>query len=356
MSLIDRRVFLTRTAAACAGYACVRAVPLHAWIQQAAAAGAVLDKGFASVTRIAEGVYATIADAGKGPQAFSNGGLIVGREAVLIIEGHHQPVGAQLEVEAARAVSKAPIRAAVNTHYHFDHTFGNSYYEQQKIPIIAHERVATMMKEQYAALKGKDQAPLLAPFEQKVAAAKTETEQQRAQSDLDLFKTILGSIDATTLAYPTKSVSSSEKIPLGGVTALLEVQPGHTPTDVTITVPEQDVVFAGDLLFNGLYPISFDANMTAWRKVLDNFAKRGSRTKFVPGHGAVGGIEIVRQQIDIMDDLRAHTQKMIKAGVAVSEAQHRYVVPERFKNVVVLAWGFSIGAAIEKYYAELAKA
>ena len=55
---------------------------------------------------------------------------------------------------------------------------------------------------------------------------------------------------------------------------------------------------------------------------------------------------------DAFDDLAAQAEKMYKAGVPVEEAQHRYVVPEKFKSLVVWAWGFAIGCAITNLYAE----
>src|SRR5580693_5711215 len=97
----------------------------------------LIDRPFAQVTRVADGVYVTIAAPG-GPQCASNGAVIAGRDSTLIVEGHFFPEGAELEIEVARMVSKAPIRGAVNTHYHLDHTFGNIAYERQKIPILAH--------------------------------------------------------------------------------------------------------------------------------------------------------------------------------------------------------------------------
>src|SRR5215510_14400307 len=150
-----------------------------------AVAAPVLDRGFGRVTQIAEGVYATLADPAKGTQCASNGGIIVGRDAVLIVEGHMEPAGAALEVEAARMVSKAPIRGAIDTHFHLDHTFGNAAYAEQKIPIIAHEKVVALMKERYVAIKGADKAPLLAPAERKVASAHDATEKARRQEDLE---------------------------------------------------------------------------------------------------------------------------------------------------------------------------
>ena len=318
--------------------------------------GPVLDKGFARVEKIAEGVYATVADASKGLQALSNGGLVVGSKGVLIVEAHLHPDAAALEVEAARAVSKAPIRGAVNTHYHFDHTFGNVYYAGQKIPILGHERVTPMMRENYAALKGVDKAPLLAPYADRVAQAADSAEKQRAQGDFGAMQLVYGSIDAATLSYPTESVGAAgRKIDLGGLTALLEYHPGHSPTDLIVRVPERDIVFTGDLLFNRSYPVAFDANMTDWRKVLDRFAAYGKKTRFVPGHGAACGLEGVEGEMAVMDDLRAHAEKMMKAGAPPEEASRRYQIPERFKEFGMFSWGFTVGPAILKYYRELKK-
>ena len=101
----------------------------------------LLDRGFARVTRIAPGLYATIADSSKGPQCSSNGGVSAGRDVVLIVEGHFQPAGSALEIEVAKMASKAQVRGAVDTHFHLDHTFGNLGYAEQGIPILAHEKV-----------------------------------------------------------------------------------------------------------------------------------------------------------------------------------------------------------------------
>ena len=64
---------------------------------------ALRDRGFGRVTELASGLYVTIADRSKGPQCGSNGGVIAGRESVLIVEGHMEPAGAALEIEVARA-------------------------------------------------------------------------------------------------------------------------------------------------------------------------------------------------------------------------------------------------------------
>lgn len=318
-----------------------------------AMAAPVLDRGFGRVTQIAEGVYATIADGSKGPQCASNGGVIAGRDAVLIVEGHMEPAGAALEIEAARMVSKAPVRGAVDTHFHLDHTFGNAAYAEKKIRIIAHEKSATLMQERYAAIKGTDKAPLIAPWEQKLARALDATEKARRQVDLEKIKWMYAAIDATPIALPTELLRTADlpkRIDLGGLSATIEFCPGHTVTDLLIHVPERDVVFAGDLLFYRAYPVSVDADMKVWRKALDRLARYGSRVQFIPGHGPVCGQDTVREQIALFDDLQAHAEKMKREGASVEEAERRYVVPKQFQDFRVTAWGWTIGPALASLY------
>lgn len=134
-----------------------------------------------------------------------------------------------------------------------------------------------------------------------------------------------------------------------GRARVIEFHPGNTATDVIVRIPERDVVFAGDLLFNGAYPVSIDADMGAWCKALDIFSGYGRRTRFIPGHGPVCGLETVLDQCALFDDLRAHAEKMVRAGATAEEAERRYLVPERFQNYSIRSWDFTIGAAMRSY-------
>jgi glyoxylase-like metal-dependent hydrolase (beta-lactamase superfamily II) len=319
-------------------------------------AGVLLDRGFARVIQHAPGVYVTIADPTKGPECASNGGVLAGRDGVLIIEGHMQPAGAALEIEIARSVYKASVRGAVDTHFHLDHTFGNVAYAEQRIPIIAHEEVTAMMKEHYEALKSVDKASLLAPHEKKLAQAVDDIDRKRKQVDLATWKWMYDAIDAGKLALPTELLPTAElpkRIDLGGLVAVIEFHPGHTATDLIIRVPEHDLVFTGDLLFNQSYPVFLDADMISWHKVLDHFAGYDRRTRFVPGHGAICGRDTVQGQSALFDDLRAHAETMKRAGVSVEEAERRYVVPQPFQNYGLHSWDFTIGAAMRSYFTGL---
>src|SRR5262249_30778451 len=292
----------------------------------------------------------------KGPQCASNGGIIAGRDAVLIVEGHMQPAGAALEIEAARLISKASARGAVDTHFHLDHTFGNLAYAEQRIPILAHEKVTPLMKEQYAARKGVDKTALLEPLKKKLAQAADDTDKKRKEVDLETWKWMYDAIDAATLAFPTELLATADlpkRIDLGGLTAVIEFYPGHTTTDLIVRVPERDVVFAGDLLFNQSYPVSLDADMIAWRQVLDHLAGYSRSIRFVPGHGPVCGRETVLEQCALFDGLRSHAEKMIRTGANAEEAERRYTVPRRFQSFRLRSWDFTVGAAMRSYFKKL---
>jgi cyclase len=357
---LTRRGFLASASCFGAAMACARLLPA-AWASDSlaqdprVAATPLLDKGFAASRKIGDGVYATIADTSKGFEALCNGGFIVGRDAALLIEGHHTPAGAAFELEALRMVSQAPVRAALNTHYHFDHSFGNAFYGAQRIPIMAHAKCAGMMVERYASLQAGGGPALLSGYEKAVQDAKDETRKQRAAGDLQAVQTLVNSSLSVALTLPNQRLDPAKlpmTIDLGGVKAVIEAYHGHTPTDITARIPEQNIVFTGDLLFNGSYPVAFDANMAGWIRALDTFSKWDKDTLFVPGHGPICGQEGIAQERSALEDLGNHAQKMMKAGVPWQEAAQRYEIPEKFKKLGYFSWGFCVGAAIQHYYQE----
>jgi glyoxylase-like metal-dependent hydrolase (beta-lactamase superfamily II) len=347
---IGRRQFLASALVAPA------ALTRRGWLDDRGAV--VLDKGFGRATKEGDGLFITIADASKGPQCLSNGGVLAGRDGVLIVEGHMQREGAMLELELARQVSSKPIRGAVNTHYHLDHTFGNIAYQEAGLPIIAQDTALALMKSKYGALQGADKAPLLAPFEARVAAAKSEVEKARATGTVQAMQWMFGAIDQVQLAYPSELVSASQsprRIDLGGLTAVLECHHAHTPGDLIVRVPERDVAFVGDILFVGQYPVSFDGDMLEWREVIRSLANESQGMRLVPGHGPICRPEAARVFGDLLDDLRHHAETMKKAGASETEAVARYEPPTAFKDYDVWAWDLTIDPAIRGFYEGLAR-
>src|SRR6266851_3439376 len=103
----SRRGFLARTSYFGALYATARLFPMSALAGELAGDSRVsqtpiVDKGFASVRKIGDGLYATISDPSKGYQTICNGGFLVGKDSALMIEGFGSAAGACKHGEAHR--------------------------------------------------------------------------------------------------------------------------------------------------------------------------------------------------------------------------------------------------------------
>ena len=317
----------------------------------------LVDKGFASVRRIGSGVYATISDPSKGTQTTCNGGFLVGRDCGFLIEGFNSPGGASFQFDALRMVSQLPVKGALDTHFHYDHSMGNAFYGAKGVALWAHADTAKRIVETYGPMQGAKKDVVLGPFEKRVKDAKSDVERAHAQSDVDAMTDIFAIANTNVLGLPNQPLDPAKlpmTIDLGGLTAVLEYFPGHSGTDVIVRVPDQNLVFTGDLLFEGKYPVCFDpkATVSGWRETLRKFAAFESDTLFVPGHGQICGQKGIAAIRALFDDIAAQAEKMYRAGIAVEEAQHLYVVPERFKTFPIWSWGFVIGSAISLLYAE----
>src|SRR2546429_3798001 len=137
------------------------------------------------------------------------------------------------------------------------------------------------------------------------------------RSTLFPYTTLFRSLNAATIVFQVVSTSvlslpnhplDPAKLPmsvdLGGLTAVLESHPRHSGTDVIARVPEQNVVYTGDLLFSGWYPGFLDEKTTlsGWRATLQEFAFFDKDTLFVPGHGQLCGQEGIAHISEMFDD------------------------------------------------------
>src|SRR2546422_10353298 len=81
----------------------------------------LVDKGFASVRKIGNGLYATISDLSKGNTTLCNGGFLVGRDAALLVEGFATPAGAALLNDAPRHGRQGPGKGGPGKHLQLHH-------------------------------------------------------------------------------------------------------------------------------------------------------------------------------------------------------------------------------------------
>ncbi len=90
--------------------------------------------------KVADGVYAAIAK--PGGLASGNAGFVIGDEGVLIFDTFFTPAALEELIVEIQTLTKLPIKFAVNSHYHLDHTGGNQVLSARGVPIFAHDNVS----------------------------------------------------------------------------------------------------------------------------------------------------------------------------------------------------------------------
>ncbi|MGC9665502.1 MBL fold metallo-hydrolase [Planosporangium sp. 12N6] len=233
------------------------------------------------LVELATGVYAYVQP--DGSWMLNNTGIVTGDDGdlVLVDTTSTEARNRALLSHVAR-VSTATPRALVNTHHHGDHTFGNWLMPAQT-PIIGHvtcrEDVLT--------------AGLLAAH---------------------LFAgPDYGRIE---LRPPDVTFTTSMTLHLGGRTVELHhVGPAHTRSDVVVWLPEQRILFAGDIAFAGGQPFLAEGSVSGYPKALA--AVRALQPEIlVPGHGPVcRGDEVVRL-LDDLDGYAAYVDRLARDGHA----------------------------------------
>src|SRR2546426_4077313 len=144
-SSFTRRSFLVKTSCFGASYAVAKLIPMPALGAELATDSRVsptpiVDKGFASVRKIGNGLYATISDPSKGNTTICNGGVLAGKDGALLIEGFTTPAGGALPMDALRMGNQGPVKGGPETHSHFLHPMGDSFFVAQTALTFAHAK------------------------------------------------------------------------------------------------------------------------------------------------------------------------------------------------------------------------
>jgi glyoxylase-like metal-dependent hydrolase (beta-lactamase superfamily II) len=224
--------------------------------------------------QVGPGVYAAI----DGPEhkAGSNAGFVIGDDGVLVVDAFFTPDAARALVGEIRRLTPLPIRYVVNTHYHADHTGGDQVLRDAGAVIIAHKNVRGWVRTNNISLFG-----------------------DRITSEI---KARIEALPLPDLGIDTDYLD----VWLGSRIVVVSTDLGHTGGDLTIYVPDAQVLFAGDLLWRKVAPNLIDGSVQEWSDTDAGFANfpDAVHTTYVPGHGDVADVKDVREFRAYLLDLR----------------------------------------------------
>ena len=137
---------------------------------------------------------------------------------------------------------------------------------------------------------------------------------------LALTVTVAACTTGVEVASPTRTFSGTERIDVGGrAVELIEVGPAHTAGDVLAWVPDERVVFTGDILFIEGTPIVWSGPVAHWIEACDRILGLGASV-IVPGHGPLTDTTGVRAVSEYLRTVDEGARVRHAAGMTATEA------------------------------------
>ena len=260
-------------------------MPIMVRMPKPFASSADLEEKQATLEQLADGVFAFTAEGDP------NVGCIVGSDAILAIEARATPLMAQRWIDVIRSgVSGLPFGDLVLTHYHAVRTLGASAFEARRI--IAHSNTRALIEER--------------------------GEQDWASEQGRMPRLFAGAETIPGLTRPSHAFDDAMRLDLGNrAVELRYLGRGHTSGDIVVWLPEERILFAGDLVEAQAAPYMGDSYPAEWSTSTLDAVAALSADQLVGGRGPVVRGEAVRTAID---DTRAFVRTTLEGTRAVRSA------------------------------------
>ncbi len=285
-----------------------------------------------SVQPLADGVFALIAT--KGGAADCNAGIIDLGNLCLVFDAFLTPSAAEDLCQVVRSLVGYGPDIVINSHYHNDHTWGN-----QAFPPSAHV-VASRRTYELMLTEGKKEfeeetttaAETLAYCQNMLLNAESEERRSTAEMFVGIYEGLVK--DLPRLAVRLPDITFERRLSIHGAkrsAELISYKNCHTGNDAVLFLPEDGIVFMGDVLFVKCHPYlphGDPANLAKTLKKIRHF----KATHFVPGHGEVGSPADLDLNVEYIEHCIDTARSLVKEGRADKETINAMQVPERFKG------------------------
>ena len=279
--------------------------------------------------KVAEGVYYSTALPGTNGNGSNNVVIVNDRDLVLVDDGT-TPAAARAFLEDIKLISNKPVSAVVNTHFHYDHTDGNSVFGPD-VQIIAHEYVRTAIlnfnvleREPFTTSQATRLPALVASLRQQVAAEKDSARKSQLTKQLASAESMNQQLKEIKPTAPNVTYSSRMTLHKGNrEIQLLFLGRGHTGGDTFVYLPRERIVCTGDMDEGARVAYMGDAFFDEWIASLKAL-KKLDFTLVLPGHGRpFRDKETITAFQSYLKDLTAQVAKLREQGVTPEEAAKR---------------------------------
>jgi cyclase len=288
---------------------------------------------FFTLEQLADGIFVAIIKDGQG--AWGNAGIIDLGDEVLIVDTFLTPNAAMELRRVAEEITGKNIKYVVNTHAHLDHTLGNQVFADTKI--IATDQTLQQLQTgmNFTAVEVASTS-IIRHIEILANNIKAERNPIAARSrlwEVREFQKLLEAIPEINLTLP--NVTYETDYVIKGTKRKVEIYTyggGHSKSDAFLYLPEEKIIFAGDLVFVQNHPSIHTQTPDQWISIL-NKMKQFEVKQIVVGHGPVGNQESIDTMISYLNHLKTLVEDGIQQGKTVDELLAN-PMPEEYQS-----WG-----------------
>lgn len=225
----------------------------------------------------------------EGTWFVSNAGLIVGDERAIAIDSLASGEMVEDFLNRVRKVTKNPIKILINTHFHGDHTYTNHLFS--KATTISDEKTRKQTAE-------------------------------ASEEEIELYSQVWPEIDFSEAEINPQDITFQEKATIyqdSKEIRLISVGAAHTKSDVYVYLPEEEIVFCGDLLFYLCTPFALFGHISGYIQAIDQLLSLNAET-YVPGHGPVCGKEGLYEAREYLEMVRDESYERFQEGMVFFDA------------------------------------
>jgi cyclase len=278
------------------------------------------------LSEIADGVFAYLQVGGWG---YSNAGLITSGDASLLVDTLYDLKLTQQMLDDMRRATRAAVQidSVVNTHANGDHCWGNQLVGEAKIissRAAAEEMLELSPKLMHTMVAASRVIAKLGPLASaplrllgRLGVPRVGALAEAAPFVVDIFGTF--DFGAVSLRVPDTTFEGRMVVNVGAKEVhLIEVGPAHTKGDVIVYVPQDRVVYTGDILFMGSHPIVWEGPIDNWVRACDTILALDVDV-VVPGHGPLTDKRGVEATRDYWLSLQRKAKQALAAGASPEE-------------------------------------
>jgi glyoxylase-like metal-dependent hydrolase (beta-lactamase superfamily II) len=285
-----------------------------------------------TLEKVKDGIYAAIAKDGGG--AVGNAGFVDLGDKTIIFDTFNTPQAALDLKKAAETITDKTETWVINSHYHGDHMRGNQVFTTSHI--LSSEITFNKMKEIHPARIEKQQNDLsgLQSYIFGLEQQFEQTKDEKVGNQISFLKEFALSLPELKLTLPQHTFNESFTFHGSERSAkLYTFGSGHSFCDSFLYLPEDHVIFMGDLFFNGTHPSFFEeSNLENWIRTLDEL-ESWKIDLAIPGHGNVGtksDMLLIREYIRDVQQLSQNVDDVDQVPIPIPYQGWTY--PETFVN------------------------